>query len=945
MGEADIDALLRGNSPRRRWLLLASAAVVVAVAAVVAFLLLRPDGSVVVIEPQRAEAVMGQLSTDVELYGAALSERSATLSFDVAGVVASVAVAEGDEVRTGDALATLDAADAQRRVETADVQLRLAQLRLDNLLAGPEESAVASANQAIASAKAQVLAAELAVVRLLEPANTADLASAEQAVASALGQLSSAEEALALLLESAGVGDLSSARQAVASALGQLSNAEQALALLLEPPNAADLASAEQAVASALGQLSSTEQVLALLLEPPNAADLASAEQAVASALGQLSSTEQVLAELLAGPSEAELSGARSAVAQAQVQLASARTHAEESIEALTEAFDTFCERYGGLSASDAVIRGTCTTTLPLSDAQVDALRDSFEDRSTTYESYGNALIDANIIYVESDADRDSADSGLASAEESLSELSRPAPEDDLYQAEQAAEAARAGHTAAVARLEDLRAPGEEDVYQAEQAVEAARAGHAAAVARLEDLRVPGEEDVYQAEQAVEAARAGYAAAVAGLDELQAVPGEDDVYQAEQAIEAARASHAAAVARFEDLRAAVDDREIEQARATLESAQASLAGARAHYNELVAGAAENEVEQQRQDVRLAELAVEEAHAALAGFMVVAPFDGVVEAVGVRPGDRIASGFAAFNLSTPSRMLVALTVTEEDLLDLEVGQAGLASFDAIDGVEYPLRVVSISRVPNAEQGVVTYDVEARILTGLGGANAADNRSASGFGTGGGFGQGGGFGGQAARDLLARLELPEGVTIQQLMQAVANGEPLPEGVVLPEGLEDAAQAFGQFAAGRRQGQGAQQAPQGQQGPAGQPSATADRPMPAPGMSASVTIITEVREAAVLAPVSAVRQLDGAWFVSVPAPSEVEDEDGFERVFVEVGESDGTSVEILSGIDSGTVLLIGADNAGIAFSATFQQPQANPGFGPGQGGFGPGGGGGRP
>ena len=59
--------------------------------------------------------------------------------------------------------------------------------------------------------------------------------------------------------------------------------------------------------------------------------------------------------------------------------------------------------------------------------------------------------------------------------------------------------------------------------------MEAARAGHAAAVARLEDLRAPREEDVYQAEQAVEAARAGHAAAVAGLDELQAVPGEDDV--------------------------------------------------------------------------------------------------------------------------------------------------------------------------------------------------------------------------------------------------------------------------------------------------------------------------------------------------------------------------------------------------------------------------------
>ena len=76
MGEADIDALLRGNSPRGRWLLLASAAVVVAVAAVVAFLLLRPDGPVVAIEPHRAEAVMGRLSTDVEL-SVALRCRSA----------------------------------------------------------------------------------------------------------------------------------------------------------------------------------------------------------------------------------------------------------------------------------------------------------------------------------------------------------------------------------------------------------------------------------------------------------------------------------------------------------------------------------------------------------------------------------------------------------------------------------------------------------------------------------------------------------------------------------------------------------------------------------------------------------------------------------------------------------------------------------------------------
>ena len=115
----------------------------------------------------------------------------------------------------------------------------------------------------------------------------------------------------------------------------------------------------------------------------------------------------------------------------------------------------------------------------------------------------------------------------------------------------------------------------------------------------------------------------------------------------------------------------------------------------------------------------------------------------------------------------------------------------------------------------------------------------------------------------------------------------------------------------------------------------------------MSASVTILTELREQAVLVPTSAVRQLDGGWFVTVPA---ADDGSGitFERITVEVGGSDGTNVEITSGIEAGAVLLIGADSAGVAFSATQQQqqqlPQPGGGFGGGFGGGGGGLGGGR-
>ena len=856
MNEPDIDAILRGKSSRKRWVILSAVVAVVVIAAVAAFLLTRSDGTEVVAEPEQAQAAMGRLSTQVELSGSALAERSATLSFEVAGVVASIAVARGDEVQTGDLLGTLGDAEAQRRVETTEVQLRLAQLRLDSLLADPDASAIAWAQQAIASAKSQVIAAEQELALLSEPASAADLASAEQAVASALGQLSSAE---------------------------------QDLGTLSEPPSAADLPSAEQAVATALGQLSSAQEDLAGLTKPPGTADLASAEQAVANAFALLLSEEEALASLKGGPSEAEVARLRSAVTQAQVHLGETTTTAEALLEALTESYDAFCDRYSGLSASDEVIRDVCRAELALSDDLITALRDSFEDRSSTYETFGTSLIDANVAFVAADADMESAESGLATAEESLSDLLQSFVEEVIYQAEQSVEAARASHAAAVARMEDLRAvASDEDVFQAQQAVEASKASHAAAVARLGDLR--------------------------------AVPGEQDLYQAERALEAAKSNHEAAVARLEDLRAAADEGDVERARASLESAQATLAGAEAQYEELVAGPTENAIAQQRQDVRLAELTVEEARAALTDLSVFAAFDAVVEAIEVQPGDRVAAGLAAFTLNTSNRMLISLTVTEEELLELEAGQTGVASFDAIDGVEYPVRVESVGRVPNSKQGVVTCDVEARILAGAELAEAAEQAPGGGFNPGAG-----GFGGGGAGGPFAGIELPEGVTIQQVRQAIVSGEPLPEGVELPAEVEQLLQSFR-----ARAGGGGGAATDGQGGGAGQTDTQGRRPLPAAGMSASVTILTEIREESVLVPVSAVRQLDGDWFVSIPSRGVGEEDPGHERIFVEVGVSDGTSVEILGGIEAGAIVLIGADGAGIAFTATQQQPSALPGFG---------------
>ena len=897
MSDVDVDLLIRGRSTRRRWLLLALLAAV-AISASAAYVLLQPDESEVVVEPERVEATTGQLSTTVQLTGSASAERSASLTFEAGGVVAAVEVQVGQTVGAGDALATLDDADAQRRVRTAEVQLEQARLRLDDLLADPAAADIAGARQTVESAESQVLNAESALARLTEPASAADLGSAEQAVANARAQLSSAEEALSRLHE---------------------------------PPDAADLASAEQAVANALGQVSSAEEALSRLHEPPDAADLASAEQAVANALMQLSSAEEGLATLLAGPSDEEIASAESAVTEAHAQLSSALSHEDASWDALIAAFEEYCDRYGHLND---VAESTCVAELPFTDDEVAALRDSIEGRSTNYRRYADGLIDAHVAFITAAATRVSAVTGLGSAEARLDDLRSPVSADDRYQAEQAVEAARASHAAAVARLDDLRSPvSADDRYQAEQTVEAARASHAAAVARLADLR--------------------------------AEPTEAEVFRAEQAVEAATASHAAAAARLEDLHAPPEPDDIESARSSLDGARAALATAQARLDELMAGSTANAIAQQELSVQLAEISLEDARTALDVLTVYAPFEGVVEAVNVQPGDRVAANLAAFSLSTSSSIVIDLTVTEADLLDLAVGQAGLASFDAVEGVDYPVRLASISRVPNAAQGVVTYDVQARLVVGPELAEVADELAALGSGSGldvaslaglattggsgttdvGGRGGVGGLRGGAggAAGPLAGLELPEGVTIQQVIEAVANGEPLPEGVTLPEGFEIPPQLLQRLARGFLDASS-------EEAGGAQPGALAGRPLPAPGMTASVTILTELREEAVLVPVAAVRQIDGAWFVAVPTAGGTTGGARFERVAVEIGASDGTSVEVTSGFDAGAVLLIGADSAGVAFSATQLSAQQLPGgggFGPGGafGGGGGAGGGGRP
>ena len=87
--------------------------------------------------------------------------------------------------------------------------------------------------------------------------------------------------------------------------------------------------------------------------------------------------------------------------------------------------------------------------------------------------------------------------------------------------------------------------------------------------------------------------------------------------------------------------------------------------------------------------------------------MIAPFDGVIESVEVAAGDVVGANTVAFVFTDRERIVVELTVTETDLLDLAPGQVGLASFDAIDEIEYPVRITSVSRVQAGPAGAAVW----------------------------------------------------------------------------------------------------------------------------------------------------------------------------------------------------------------------------------------------
>lgn len=237
------------------------------------------------------------------------------LNMAASGIVAEVAVREGDRVEAGDLLVKLD--DAQARVAVAQAQANLAraQANLDRVRAGAR-------SEDIAIAEAALQAAQAAYERLVNAAAPGNIRVAEAALARAQAEYNR-------LTQGPSEQILIAARAEVAAAEAQLNQARSAYNRIKDLPDAG-MRPESLAMQQATIAYEAAQARLQDLLNGPTQAELAAAAAAVRQAQAQL--------EMMRNSMPSDVTAAAAQVAQAQAQLDALKAGARPEEVAAAEA-------------------------------------------------------------------------------------------------------------------------------------------------------------------------------------------------------------------------------------------------------------------------------------------------------------------------------------------------------------------------------------------------------------------------------------------------------------------------------------------------------------------------------------------------------------------------------------------------------------------------------
>lgn len=108
-------------------------------------------------------------------------------------------------------------------------------------------------------------------------------------------------------------------------------------------------------------------------------------------------------------------------------------------------------------------------------------------------------------------------------------------------------------------------------------------------------------------------------------------------------------------------------------------------------------------------VTAAQSDVTAAQASLDANTVTSPVDGTVVSVSVKSGDSVASGATLIEVMDPTQMQTEVTVNEDDINSVKVGQTAHVTLDAISGKTYTGTVNTVNTVGTNSNGVATFNV--------------------------------------------------------------------------------------------------------------------------------------------------------------------------------------------------------------------------------------------
>lgn len=303
----------------------------------------------------------------------------------------------------------------------------------------------------------------------------------------------------------------------------------------------------------------------------------------------------------------------------------------------------------------------------------------------------------ANLQAPPAEADVASAQASVDSAQANLDKLLAGPTELELATYEANLRSAQASLWSASANLASAR----DGVSQA-QITAAQGALMAAQLNQKNAQETNADNPTQQTDEALRSANQAVADAQAKLDDLLAGPDTSS----------AQSNVASAAARVDGNQADYNIQAAGSSEAQIASAQAQLAQAQSSLADLVEGASEADLAAAQAEVTQAEIDLANAQDSLANATLTAPFDGVITAVNVNPGE-LASG-VVLEIADNKNLEIVLQVDEVDIGQLKIGQPATINLETWPDVGIAGEITAIAPVAQtSSSSLVTYEVHLSI----------------------------------------------------------------------------------------------------------------------------------------------------------------------------------------------------------------------------------------